>query len=77
VLIMGRWRAAYWLSDQRTQYSRMHPWVQRAFLICSYLLDDEGEHWRRRMRRRLSPFDRLVNDWTAERAGNPAWSVPL
>jgi len=77
VLIMARWRAIYWLSDQRNQFSRMHPWVQRAFLIASYVLEDEGEHWRRRIAGQLSPFDTLVSSWAKERTGVPGWEVPL
>jgi hypothetical protein len=77
VLIMARWRATYWLSDLRNQFSRQHPWVQRALLIASYVLEDEGSHWRRRIAGRLSPFDALVNQWVTDRAVTPGWEVPL
>jgi Reverse transcriptase (RNA-dependent DNA polymerase) len=77
VLIMARWRATYWLSDQRAQFSRQHPWVQRALLIASYVLADEGSHWRRQVAGQLSPFDALVRRWMSERVATPEWEVPL
>jgi hypothetical protein len=77
VVIMQNWRATYWLSDQRLQFSRLHPWVQRSLLIASYVLEDEGDHWRDRIAGQLSPFDELVNKWAHERAKTGAWEVPL
>jgi Reverse transcriptase (RNA-dependent DNA polymerase) len=77
VLIMARWRAAYWLSDQRNQFSRMHAWVQRAFVMASHVLEDEGAHWRRRIGGQLSPLDGLVNDWVRARRQTPGWEIPL
>jgi hypothetical protein len=78
MLVMGRWRTSWWLSDQLKTVSRMHPWVQRAFLISSYQLTDEADHWRRRNVRRLTPLDAIVNSWAGERAKtDPAWVVPL
>jgi hypothetical protein len=78
MLIMGRWGVTWWLSDQLKQFSRMHPWVQRALLISSYQLADEADHWRRRNRGRFSPLDRLVDKWAEEKVkADPTWIVPL
>jgi hypothetical protein len=68
VVAMARWRATYWLSDKKTQYDSFHPWVKRALLMSSYVLGDEGKHWRDSIKHRLSPFDLLARDWVATRA---------
>jgi hypothetical protein len=77
VVIMSHWRAAFWLSDRRHQFGRMHPWVQRAFVMASYFLADEGKHWRSRIEDQLSPLDKLASQWakTQLEAGN--WEIPL
>jgi hypothetical protein len=77
VLIMARWKAMYWLSDQRTQFTRQHAWVKRAVVIASYVLADEGAHWRKQVAGQLSPFDSLVRDWMRDRVAAPGWEIPL
>lgn len=77
VLAMARWHATYWLSDKKTQFDSFHPWVKRAFLMASYALGDEGKHWRRSIRDRLSPFDVQTRDWVALRVQSPGWEIPL
>lgn len=75
MLAMGSWQAEWWLSDQKRQYSQMHPWVRRAYLVCSYMLGDEGSHWRRRMAGRLSPLDKITRKWASERSQEPKWRI--
>jgi hypothetical protein len=77
VVIMSRWRAAYWLSDRRHQFGRMHPWVQRSFVMASYFLADEGKHWRRRIENQLSPLDLLANQWARDHLQAGEWEIPL
>jgi hypothetical protein len=77
VLAMARWRASYWLSDRKTHFDSLHPLVKRAFLMASYYLGDEGNHWRRSIRTRLSPYDEVVRDWAAARAPLATWEIPL
>jgi hypothetical protein len=74
---MARWRAVYWLSDQRAQFSRQHAWVKRALLIASYVLADEGSHWRQQVAGQLSPLDSLVRTWMSDRVATPGWEIPL
>lgn len=77
VLAMGRWRVRWWLSDRRSQYQQMHPWVRHAYLISSYSLGDEGSHWRKRVLKGMTGYERLVRDWTSARVNQPAWEIPL
>jgi len=46
ILTMAKWRASYWLSDLRTKFRTLGPSEKRAFIIASYVLTDEGDHWR-------------------------------
>jgi reverse transcriptase-like protein len=77
VVIMSHWRAAFWLSDRRHHFGRMHPWVQRAFVMASYFLADEGRHWRKRVEDQLSPLDLLASQWTQENLNQGSWEIPL
>jgi hypothetical protein len=77
VVAMARWGATYWLSDKKSLYDTYHPWVKRALLMSSYVLGDEGKHWRDALRQRLTPFDRLTRDWVAAQVQQPGWVLPL
>jgi hypothetical protein len=77
VVIMSRWRAAFWLSDRLNHFGRMHPWVKRAFVLASYFLADEGQHWRRRIKDQLSPVDQLASDWAEDSLQSAQWEIPL
>jgi hypothetical protein len=67
ILIMANWKCYYWLSDIKQKYSGLSEWEKRAFIISSYILGDEGKHWRQNTKRTWSPMDTLVRDWFAER----------
>ena len=77
VLAMGRWRVRWWLSDMRSHYKLMHPWVRHAYLISSYSLGDEGSHWRRRVLKGIAGYEELIRDWTCARVNQPGWEIPL
>jgi len=66
VLILAKHNADYWISDQLKRYSTAKPWEKRALLISSYILEDEGSEWRKRLRDQLSPFDALILSWASE-----------
>lgn len=65
VYLMYGWGEADWISDKRRQWASQHSWVQRAILLASYSLGNEGSHWRRRLS--LRGFDIIARDWMAER----------
>nr|WP_241736528.1 RNA-directed DNA polymerase [Dietzia sp. CW19] len=77
ILIMANWGATYWLSDQKNYYAGYRPWVKRAFLISSYRLGDEGDHWRRPTVRKLPKPELIFRDWFSGRVSRPNWDVPL
>lgn len=67
LLILADWECHYWLSDLKRQYSGLSLWEKRAFILASYVLGDEGDHWRRHARKSWSPMDGLVRDWFSTR----------
>jgi len=67
LLILADWECHYWLSALKRQYPGFSVWEKRAFILASYVLGDEGDHWRRHARRGWTPMDNLVRDWFSTR----------
>lgn len=78
VLAMARWQATWWLTNLRGSFTSMHSWERRAFIVASYALGDEGDHWRRHAKRHFTPFEVIVRDWGAKFASTrPLQELPL
>ncbi len=67
ILAMARWKRFYWLKDVKNKYSGLSEWEKRAFLIASYVLGDEGSHWRQNTKHTWSPMDKLIRDWYSQK----------
>jgi hypothetical protein len=76
ILTMARWKCFYWLSDIKQKYGSLSEWEKRAFIIASYVLGDEGKHWRQSTKRTWSPMDIIVRDWFSEKYQKTG-AVPL
>jgi hypothetical protein len=77
ILVMAKWRAWYWLSNLRTEFRTLGAAERRAFIIASYVLTDEGKHWRSHIEPELSPFELLLKKWASEKSQLSTWSVPI
>jgi hypothetical protein len=77
ILAMARGGDWYSLSDLRNSFGTMTPPERRAFIVASYSLKDEGDHWRKFTRNQFSPFEVFLRDWAASRIGRPGWAIPL
>lgn len=77
ILIMAKRNSDYWISNCRKQYSVITPWERRALLIASYILEDEGKHWREAIKKEVTPMDRVAMDWAAEKKNAGSWDVPI
>jgi hypothetical protein len=77
VYLMHNWGADFFLSDKRRQWTAQHPWVQRALLVTSYALGDEGSHWRTKVKQQLGHFDVIARDWMAARVESGQREVPI
>jgi len=77
ILIMAKRNADYWISNLRKQYEVLTPWEKRSLLVASYILDDEGSHWRDSIKKELLPFDALVSKWAGDKKNAGAWDLPI
>jgi hypothetical protein len=77
LLAMTRRRVDYWLSDQLKRFSVVSPWEQRALIVASYVLGDEGRHWRSRIRKELHEADQVFMKWVGTKNSGRVWEVPL
>jgi hypothetical protein len=77
ILIMAKWGVTYWLSDIKHKFLQLRPWERRSFLIASYMLEDEGSHWRSSVKDKLAPYDIVVRDWMAKKKAIKNWKLPL
>ena len=79
ILLMANRDAAWFVSDIRRKYAVLTPWEKRAALVSSFILQDEGRHWRDKVKNSLSPFDKVVMEWTAKRKNdtNGKLNIPL
>ena len=77
ILIMAKWHSWEWLSDLRSKFRNMSASERRSFIIASYSLNDEGDHWRKHVARELSPFELLIKKWAEDRHKQTGWKIPI
>ncbi|MDR4899268.1 RNA-dependent DNA polymerase, partial [Yersinia kristensenii] len=56
-----------WLSDILKSFSTMNTLQRRTVIISSYLLGDEGGHWRDHNKKGFTFIEKLYTNWGAER----------
>ncbi|WP_313421922.1 RNA-directed DNA polymerase [Brevibacterium casei] len=44
--VMSDWEVSYWLLGKRARFGSLHPRLQEEFYRATYVLGDEGSHWR-------------------------------
>jgi hypothetical protein len=77
ILALAKWGEWYWLSDIRNRFRELSGPERRAFIIASYILKDEGDHWRKHIGKELNPFERFIMSWAGQKANHPNWVIPL
>jgi hypothetical protein len=79
ILMMAHRGSDYWISNCRIGFSTLTGWERRAVLIGSYILGDEGDHWRRAVKKDQNAFDQLILRWAGESKSTKgiAWKVPI
>lgn len=77
ILVMARWKSWHWLSDRRLAFRSMGFPERRALIVASYVLKDEGRHWRGAIKRELTPLENLVREWASEKIPQSGWQVPI
>lgn len=77
ILAMANKNADFWISDIRKKFKTLTEWEQTSILMASYILGDEGEHWRKSVKNALLPIQKIISDWAQERAKNKSEGIPL
>jgi hypothetical protein len=77
ILVMARRNSDFWISDIRKKYKTVTEWERTALIVASYVLGDEGEHWRNSVKSAFIPIQKTVYEWceSREKAGNK--EVPI
>ncbi len=77
ILIMARLNEWYWLSDVKNRFRTLSDPEKRAMVIASYVLKDEGDHWRNYIKRELSPAENFISIWAKSKTKVKEWRIPL
>lgn len=77
ILAMAQRDCDYWISDKLKSYGALSRWEKRSLLISSYILKDEGEHWRDKVKNEIPEIDALLLDWFSDRINNSVWGAVL
>lgn len=64
---MGKQNNISWLSDLKNNYSTQSELEKRVFIVCSYLLGDEGRHWKTHNTHGFTPIQNLYKEWASKR----------
>jgi hypothetical protein len=64
---MAKWGVHYWLSGLKRSFQSMDVWQRRQYIIASYLLGDEGAHWRLHTKKNFNFIENIYVDWAAAR----------
>jgi hypothetical protein len=67
VLAMADWGHNQWISDLKKRFKGLSRWERRAYIVASYYLTDEGQHWRKNNKSSFEPVEQVVRDWFADR----------
>lgn len=77
ILMMARWKLWPWVSQLKGQFQNLRGPERRAFIIASYVLGDEGHHWRQHTKDEFNEFESIVRDWAAVKSKISDWQIPL
>lgn len=77
VLAMAKRNSTHWISNVLKQYATLTPWEKRSLIVASYILGDEGKHWRKSAERQMSPPDAEFLKWAGSKYNGTTWNIPL
>jgi Reverse transcriptase (RNA-dependent DNA polymerase) len=67
ILAWIAWRNNHSLTDLKKHFKALSKWERRAFIVGSYILTDEGKHWRKHNDDSFDPGEVVVREWFADR----------
>lgn len=63
ILAMVQRKADYWISERIRFYATSSAPERRALIWASYMLKDEGKHWRDRAKSGFDDFEEIIRNW--------------
>jgi hypothetical protein len=76
ILAMAVRGKTHWIADRLRKSTTLTQWEQRALIPASFILGDEGKHWRQR-NSGLSKVDGAFAQWCGEKNSGTKWSIPF
>jgi hypothetical protein len=67
ITAMADWGHTYWLGDIKKKFNGSSKWERVSFIVGSFVLGDEGKHWRQHNKDSFEPFELAVRDWFSDR----------
>jgi hypothetical protein len=77
ILAMARRNADYWVSDVTKSFATVTHWERGALIVASFILADEGRHWRKSLKGSLTPLQALTKEWAATKFNGKMWEIPV
>ena len=77
VLAMARRGDEPWVADTIRRTAPRSHWERRALFTASYMLGDEGRHFRSRAKVQLHKADEEFARWIGEKNSSRPWEIPL
>jgi hypothetical protein len=65
---MVKWNVEHFIMDKKSNFTSMNSWERRQMIIGSCILGDEGDHWRKKVKRGFSDFEKIVASWAELKA---------
>lgn len=66
----------HWVADWCRRSETLSVWERRALYPASYMLGDEGKHWRQRQRG-PHKVEQAYRDWIAGKNNGQLWEIPI
>jgi hypothetical protein len=66
ILAMADWGHTHWLTDIKRRFNGSSKWERCCFIVSSFVLGDEGKHWRAHNKDSFDLMETAVRDWFSE-----------
>ncbi|MFN3239847.1 MAG: RNA-directed DNA polymerase [Pseudomonadales bacterium] len=65
IFVMTFRESEWWISNLKDSFPTFTPWEKSAYICASYILDDEGKHWRGSVKETFDPYSSFVREWAS------------
>lgn len=73
--VMIKWEQMDWISDKLKSFPRMDQVDKRLAILSSYILGDEGQHWRKHYQKQFNFLENMYKKWGGYRKSNVAYPL--